>query len=178
MRKRKAVSQTTMLAIVVVIIIAAAGVYILTRPGTEPEPGPGPEPTENVAPRAAAYVSKWAGDVGESIEFDASGSRDSDGQIIKYSWDFGDGETEDSTIDTISHSYDVSGNYIVILTVEDDGGLTDTSERHLTFVTVTHPETEMSGSSAPTALMAVDRDVIDPGDFISFDASRPRSFPT
>jgi PKD repeat protein len=175
MRKRKAVSQTQTLAIVAILIIAAVGVYYLTRPSTEPEPepgpGPGPEPTENIAPRAVAFISSWAGDVGENIEFDASSSRDPDGEIVKYSWDFGDGETEDSESDTISHSYDVSGNYIVVLTVEDDGGLTGTSERTLTFLTVTHPETEMSDSSAPTALMAVDRDVIKPGDSISFDAS-------
>ncbi len=167
MLKRKAVSQTQTLAIVAILIIAAVGVYYLTRPSPETEP----EPAENIAPRAVAFISSWAVDVGESIEFDASSSRDPDGEIVKYSWDFGDDETEDSESDTISHSYDVAGNYIVVLTVEDDGGLTDTSERTLTFVTVTHPETEMSDSSAPTALMAVDRDVIDSGDSISFDAS-------
>jgi peptide/nickel transport system substrate-binding protein len=174
MRKRKAVSQTTIIAIVVILIIAGVGGWYLTRPSEEPEPGPEPEPEpeENIAPIAAAYIATWAGEIGENIEFDASGSRDPDGQIVKYTWDFGDGNTEETTSDSILYSYDTAGRYIVIVTVEDDGGLTDTTKgRGLTFVSVTHPETEQSDSSAPTAILAVEDDILDSGDSISFDAS-------
>ena len=175
MKKRKGVSTNTIVvAVVAILIIASVAYFLMPKPKEEPEPSPEPTPEppeKNEPPIAAAFVSKWAGAIGEEIEFDASGSRDPDGTIVKYSWNFGDGKTEDATSETIVHSYDDSGQYIVILTVEDDGGLSSTTEKHLTFLSVRHPETEESEESAPTGVLAVDKDVVQPGDTISFDAS-------
>jgi peptide/nickel transport system substrate-binding protein len=167
MKKRKGISTNNMIIAAVVIIIVLVGGWYLTRPPKEPEP----EPEDNIAPSAAAYLSKWAGDVGEMIEIDASGSRDPDGEIVKYTWDFGDGNIEDSTDEIISHSYDNPGNYIVLLTVEDDGGLTDTTEKRLTYIIVRHPEAEQSEETAPTAILAVDKDIIKEEEQVGFDAS-------
>jgi len=50
--------------------------------------------------------------------FDGSGSTDSDGEITKYIWDFGDGST--GTGISVTHSYWNSGNYNVSLTVLDN----------------------------------------------------------
>lgn len=52
--------------------------------------------------------------------FDASASSDSDGQIVDYSWDFGDGST--GTGVTAHRSYAAAGTYTVTLTVTDDRG--------------------------------------------------------
>lgn len=174
LRKRKAINgNTTTIAIIIIILIVVGGLfYWMQRPTEEPEPGPEPGPgTENQAPRAASYVLKWSGDIGEDIEFDASGSRDPDGEIIQYIWDFGDGTTEESTTETITHSYENPGNYIVLLTVEDDGGLNATTEKQLTFINIKHPETEKDEDSTPTAVLAVDKDVADPEEKVVFDAS-------
>lgn len=53
-----------------------------------------------------------------NCSFDATGSSDSDGAIVSYSWDFGDGNN--ATGATPNHRYVNAGSYQVILTVTDD----------------------------------------------------------
>ena len=53
--------------------------------------------------------------------FDGSNSAD-DGKIVSYEWDFGDGNTEYGISPT--YTYETVGNYIVTLTITDDGGKT------------------------------------------------------
>ncbi|MEM3486407.1 MAG: PKD domain-containing protein [Candidatus Methanomethyliaceae archaeon] len=58
--------------------------------------------------------------VGQEVVFDASASYDSDGEIVLYVWDFGDGEVTESVV--VHHVYVDSGVYEVILFVKDDAG--------------------------------------------------------
>jgi PKD repeat protein len=75
--------------------------------------------------------------VGETITFDASGSYDPDGTIMKYEWDFGNGDIIDTTEPIITHSYALAGDYTVNLKVtDDDGGVGD----YTTTVTVISAE--------------------------------------
>jgi PKD repeat protein len=57
---------------------------------------------------------------GDTVGFDAAASRDLDGAIAAYRWDFGDGTTADGP--AASHAYDAPGTYRVVLTVTDDSG--------------------------------------------------------
>lgn len=57
----------------------------------------------------------------ESIAFDASGSHDDDGEIVKYLWDFGDGNTAQGM--NVKHTYEHDGNFNVTLTVVDNRDL-------------------------------------------------------
>lgn len=57
----------------------------------------------------------------EKIDFDASGSYDNDGDLISYTWDFGDGETIKGK--AASHKYSKGGAYNVKLTVDDGSGM-------------------------------------------------------
>ncbi|MBW7988499.1 MAG: PKD domain-containing protein [Planctomycetes bacterium] len=50
-------------------------------------------------------------------------STDSDGSIVDWYWDFGDGKT--STLQNPSHTYATSGTYTVTLTVTDNDDATD-----------------------------------------------------
>jgi len=59
------------------------------------------------------------------VRFDASGSYDPDGSIVKYIWDFGDGASGTGKI--VAHTYSRAGTYTVRLTVQDDRGATDTA---------------------------------------------------
>jgi len=61
---------------------------------------------------------------GESISFNASSSYDSDGVVVSYYWDFGDGSNATGVV--VSHAYVDDGNYTVVLTATDDDGATDT----------------------------------------------------
>ena len=73
---------------------------------------------------AADPNGPYTGTAGIALTFDGSGSSDSDGSIVSYDWDFGDGAT--GTGVSPNHTYATGGTYIVWLTVTDDGGATGT----------------------------------------------------
>jgi len=61
--------------------------------------------------------------VGERVTFDASASTDSDGQIVKYEWDFdGDGAV-DATGKIVEYIFTRAGDFPVKLTVTDNDNL-------------------------------------------------------
>lgn len=72
------------------------------------------------------YVS---GEPPLTVQFSSAASKDPDGSITEYLWDFGDGQT--STESNPTYTYSEPGVYEVTLTVTDDHGATaqDTSIR-------------------------------------------------
>jgi PKD repeat protein len=77
----------------------------------------------NVAPTAVFTDSCG----GLTCSFDGTDSWDSDGSVISYAWDFGDGSSETGPL--ASHTYASPGTYVVRLTVEDEDGAPGTSFR-------------------------------------------------
>ncbi len=75
----------------------------------------------NQSPTAEAGPDR-NGSVGQTLNFDGSGSSDPDGSIVSYHWDFGDSSS--GTGVGVTHTYAAVGTYTVILTVTDNGGLT------------------------------------------------------
>jgi len=66
------------------------------------------------------------------VILDATASRDGDGNIVSYRWDFGDGQAvEGPTLVKITHGYSVGGSYTVTLTVTDDDGNTASAQASL-----------------------------------------------
>ncbi len=59
--------------------------------------------------------------LGESIQFDASGSTDLDGTIVSYTWNFGDGTSTTGSI--VNHIYLTEGILSASVVVEDNDGL-------------------------------------------------------
>lgn len=57
-------------------------------------------------------------------------STDSDGPVVAWNWDFGDGKS--STQQYPSHTYGSGGTYSVTLAVTDDGGATGTTSHAVT----------------------------------------------
>jgi parallel beta-helix repeat protein len=93
----------------------------------------------NIHPTADAG-GPYAAKTGETILFSGVNSTDTDGTIVNYTWDFGDGQTEYGEFPT--HSYSSQGSYLVILTVSDDAGGSSSAQ---TTITITEPEPESPG---------------------------------
>jgi hypothetical protein len=86
------------------------------------EPSDQDRPQPNQPPNAAFDYSPQSVLTGESVQFDASQSRDGDGSIRSYQWDFdGDGQTDRSGRQ-ISYAFEESGTHEIVLTVVDDDG--------------------------------------------------------
>ena len=79
----------------------------------------------NLAPTAKAN-GPYAGQVNQAIAFSSQGSTDSDGSIVSFYWNFGDGLS--SSAETPSHSYSQAGSYQVTLIVTDNQGAQGTAQ--------------------------------------------------
>jgi len=81
--------------------------------------------TPLLAPPVPQFTTDLTGNgvVGEAITFDASASEDLDGKIVKYVWNFRDGNTTTIEDQEITHTYTTAGEYEVILTIVDDHGI-------------------------------------------------------
>ena len=73
----------------------------------------------------------------------AAASSDSDGTVVGYAWNFGDGSTQAlSAVSAASHAFAASGTYQVTLTVTDSDGATSSTSNSVTV---------QAGNVAPTA---------------------------
>jgi len=82
-------------------------------------------PTRNLPPSANALAgAPYQGITGKPVLFQGWYSSDSDGSIVQYLWDFGDGMQ--GTGENASHVYLTPGVYKVSLTVVDDRNASDT----------------------------------------------------
>ena len=75
----------------------------------------------SVAPKAVINYTKN----NLVVNFDSTDPEDPNVTGLTYSWNFGDGQTVNTTSKTISHNYLVSGIYNVTLTVTDSYGASD-----------------------------------------------------
>jgi PKD repeat protein len=98
--------------------------YAVSAPVAPPPPPP--SAPVNDPPRASFTVSCKA----TTCSMNASGSSDDSG-IVSYSWSWGDGASTSVNNAMSSHSYSKKGNYTVVLTVTDGGGLTATSQKQV-----------------------------------------------
>ena len=113
----------------------------------------------NAAPTASSTANRTAVNPGDVIQFDGSGSSDSDGSITSYDWAFGDGTNENGP--TPTHNFSATGTYNVSMTVTDDDGATDSA-----FV-----EVVVSTNSSPSASVTANRTTVNTSEAISFDAT-------
>ena len=98
--------------------------------GMEVYVGTGGPPPANNPPSAALTATDVANT--RMANFDASASTDSDGAIVEYVWDFGDGNSTTTTGATTSHTYATDGTFTVTVTVRDDDNDTDSASASVT----------------------------------------------
>ncbi|HFU76599.1 MAG TPA: BspA family leucine-rich repeat surface protein, partial [Arcobacter sp.] len=120
--------------------------------------------TLNQAPRANAGETIQHATVGVPYILDASGSSDSDGQIVSYSWDLGNIHYGSQSTYTYTPVAEVSKSFD--LTVTDDDGATNTTR---IVVSSTNP-IQTTQNSAPTANAGADRNIT-VAENITLDAS-------
>ncbi len=87
------------------------------------------ETVTNIAPVASFTATPTSGKAPLPVAFDGSASSDTDGTIVSYAWDFGDGTT--STGITTTHTYTIGGTFSPQLTVTDDDGATNTTSQEI-----------------------------------------------
>ena len=92
----------------------------------------------NTAPYASAGPDRVVL-LGSAVSFDSVGSRDPDGTIASWRWDFADGSPV-ATTPTASHTYSAAGTYAATLTVTDDLGATGTDTVIVSIVTNLPPQ--------------------------------------
>ncbi len=99
----------------------------------------------NNAPIAKISVDTSSGNAPLTVQFDASASSDADRDTLIYSWDFDDTTTDTGSL--VSHTFTTSGEYNVVLTV-NDGTVTDTETIII----------NVNGSGTPTVTAVISSD--------------------
>jgi len=107
----------------------------------------------NEAPTAVITAPATA-KTDEAVSFDGSGSEDTDGTIVSYAWNFGDGATSEE--ENPQHTFTTEDTFTVSLTVTDDKGATNNATQDIAVtkaivVTVTdqEPNNEFAQASGP-----------------------------
>jgi PKD repeat protein len=73
------------------------------------------------------------------VSLDASGAVDTDGEILTYDWDFGDGGTASGVLASHTYTATAARTFVVTLTVTDNQGGTSTANATIT-VSVSTPQ--------------------------------------
>lgn len=112
----------------------------LVPPGIILPPNGTPVPSFTYAPSAPLAKS--------DVTFDGSLSTDSDGRIVSYAWNFGDGSQGSGPV--VKHEFAQAGSYTVTLTVTDDRNQSASISKSVTVVLTPAPKAEFVVSpSAP-----------------------------
>ncbi|UCG69374.1 MAG: M6 family metalloprotease domain-containing protein [Thermoplasmata archaeon] len=83
-------------------------------------------------------------DVNEITVLDGSGSYDDSGYIIWYNWTFGDGTFQNGSDPVVTHIYNETGTYTVILNVTDSFGNWDNDTVNITVEDLGAPTTTLN----------------------------------
>jgi PKD repeat protein len=78
-----------------------------------------------------------------TVLFDGSSSSDFDGNIVSYTWDFGDGTSDNS--ETATHTYETGGDFTATLIVTDNDGKTGTASQNI----IVYQKPEASFTASP-----------------------------
>ncbi len=97
----------------------------------------------NPVPRARIEVARTYGASPFTVAFAGQGSSDPNGQVVRYAWDFGDGDQ--SQVPNPTHTFEAEGpqSFTVTLTVTDDEGATHQAQQ-LISVNNTPPQVQIT----------------------------------
>ena len=99
---------------------------------------------QNQLPIAEITASTTSGNAPLKISLDASKSKDNDGRVATYSWNFGDGTSGEGLI--VDHIYAAAGEYTLTLTVTDNKGGAATSSVQIKVTPQPQPIAQPAGA--------------------------------
>jgi PKD repeat protein len=108
-------------------------------------------PPVNQAPTASFTVNQ----TGLQVTVNGSASSDPDGNIVSYSWNFGDGGT-DTGATPLPHTYAAPGPYTITLTVVDDDGAPGVAQQNINVSTVVVLAADAFGRTVPSGFGTAD----------------------
>jgi PKD repeat protein len=114
----------------------------LVPPGIILPPNGTPVPAFTYSPSAPITKS--------DVTFDASLSTDSDGRIVTYAWNFGDGSQGSGVL--VKHAYSNDGAYTVTLTVTDDRGQSASTSKSVSVALTSKPKADFVISPSAPAI--------------------------
>jgi PKD repeat protein len=133
---------------------ATTPITVSSPPQSSGTPQPGPtQPAANQPPTADFSTDADPAYSERPVDFDGSASKDPDGQIVKYEWDWESDGTYDATGATATHAYTFAGTYEATLRVTDNSGATATTQRAISVVDGVPPG-ESLGSGEVSAARA------------------------
>ncbi len=94
----------------------------------------------NGTPTSKFVYSPSAPAVYADTVFDGSASTDTDGVVVTYAWNFGDGTTASGKL--VTHQFQAPGTFSVTLTVTDDRGYSGTSTQAVAVTQSANPTAE------------------------------------
>lgn len=129
----------------------------------------------NANPVAMANADPTEGNAPLTVSFNADGSYDPDGTIVKYEWDFGEGAGfQDFTENegAAEHAYTIGGLYTAILRITDDDGAMSTANAEIDVnsppVAVTNAD-PADGNAPLTVLFSADGSSDSDGIIVKFE---------
>ncbi len=158
--------KTMLLAVIIAVIVVIAAVAAVIGLGLI-----GKDEPANVPPSGGARaLTGTTIDIGGSVSFESLAT-DSDGEIVNYTWEYGDGESDKGTdLNKTSHTYDYGGSYLVYHEVEDDEGATGNNEAQMVSVTVIlWSPGEWDNTTAPFAILVADESAVEEGTTVHFN---------
>lgn len=116
----------------------------------------------NAAPSAALVADVTSGTAPLTVEFDASGSSDPDGNIVRYLWDWdGNGGFDEQSISpVVTHIYTSGGSFSASVVVEDSDGERSSST-----------PVEISVNNPPLAKLTITTDEVQKGADVHLNGS-------
>ena len=108
----------------------------------------------NLSPVADAEPAVRSGPGPLEVRFDGSFSRDPDGSIASWQWDFGDGSGASGA--EVTHTYTGAGRYFPTVTVTDDDGASATLAEEITVGLPAAPVVHSGGASGSIVHGAID----------------------
>jgi PKD repeat protein len=148
---------------IIAIVAMILAVFAIAVPEDEEDDGD-EEGISNVSPTANISVTNTTFEETTTVNFDASGSTDSDGSILEYTWDFGDGVKDCGMYS--DHAYSIAGSYSVTLTVVDNDGASDVVTVNITIIEKVEPT-----NSPPAASFTVSENSVEVYTSITFNGS-------